>query len=391
MKDIFIIFKKELKRFLTDKRMIATLLLPGVLIFCIYSLMGTFFQDMTANGVDPDTQYVVYIDRQPAEFSVFNGGAGMYNINVNQNGEQTSDGKKAAVASGEAELYIIYEEDFYAKMEAYTPASGQPAPQVEIYYNSTSTTSQTMYTYYTACLDAFEHSLANKFDVNAGGGTYDLASETELTAYILGLILPMILNTLLLAGCLSVAAESIAGEKERGTIATLLVTPVRRSHLALGKVFALALVALISAASSFLGLILSLPRLLGMNFTAVPYGIGDYFAILVIIILNVLLFTVILTIISTFAKSVKEATGFATPFMVLLIVLSLLSSVLPMNGLAGYFIPIFNSVLCLTSLLNMSFNLIGFFITMVIDLLLFGLGVFVLAKMFNNEKIMFNK
>lgn len=391
MKDIFIIFKKELKRFLTDKRMIATLLLPGVLIFCIYSLMGTFFQDMTANGVDPDTQYVVYIDRQPAEFSVFNGGAGMYNINVNQNGEQTAEEKKEAVASGEAELYIVYEEDFYAKMEAYTPASGQPAPQVEIYYNSTSTTSQTMYTYYTACLDAFEHSLANKFDVNAGGGTYDLASETELTAYILGLILPMILNTLLLAGCLSVAAESIAGEKERGTIATLLVTPVRRSHLALGKVFALALVALISAASSFLGLILSLPRLLGMNFTAVPYGIGDYFAILVIIILNVLLFTVILTIISTFAKSVKEATGFATPFMVLLIVLSLLSSVLPMNGLAGYFIPIFNSVLCLTSLLNMSFNLIGFFITMVIDLLLFVLGVFVLAKMFNNEKIMFNK
>lgn len=391
MKDIFIIFKKELKRFLTDKRMIATLLLPGVLIFCIYSLMGTFFQDMTANGVDPDTQYVVYIDRQPAEFSVFNGGAGMYNINVNQNGEQTAEEKKAAVASGEAELYIVYEEDFYAKMEAYTPASGQPAPQVEIYYNSTSTTSQTMYTYYMACLDAFEHSLANKFDVNAGGGTYDLASETELTAYILGLILPMILNTLLLAGCLSVAAESIAGEKERGTIATLLVTPVRRSHLALGKVFALALVALISAASSFLGLILSLPRLLGMNFTAVPYGIGDYFAILVIIILNVLLFTVILTIISTFAKSVKEATGFATPFMVLLIVLSLLSSVLPMNGLAGYFIPIFNSVLCLTSLLNMSFNLIGFFITMVIDLLLFVLGVFVLAKMFNNEKIMFNK
>lgn len=391
MKDIFIIFKKELKRFLTDKRMIATLLLPGVLIFCIYSLMGTFFQDMTANGVDPDTQYVVYIDRQPAEFSVFNDGAGTYHINVNQNGEQTSEEKKQAVSSGNADLYIVYEEDFYTKMEFYTPASGQPAPQVEIYYNSTSTTSQIMYTYYTACLDAFEHSLANKFDVNAGGGIYDLASETELTAYILGLILPMILNTLLLAGCLSVAAESIAGEKERGTIATLLVTPVRRSHLALGKVFALALVALISAASSFLGLILSLPRLLGMNFTAVPYGIGDYFAILVIIILNVLLFTVILTIISTFAKSVKEATGFATPFMVLLIVLSLLSSVLPMNGLAGYFIPIFNSVLCLTSLLNMSFNLIGFFITMVIDLLLFVLGVFVLAKMFNNEKIMFNK
>lgn len=391
MKDIFIIFKKELKRFLTDKRMLATLILPGVLIFCIYSLMGVFFQDLAAGGVDPNTQYVVYIDRQPAEFSVFNDGADTYNINVNQNAALTVDEKKSLVAAGDADLYIVYEEDFYAKMEAYTPASGVAAPQVEIYYNSASSDSQTMYTYYTARLDAFEQALANKFDINAGGKGYDLASETELTTYILGMILPMILNTLLLAGCMSVAAESIAGEKERGTIATLLVTPVKRSHLALGKVFALALVALVSAASSFLGLIFSLPRLLGINFTAVPYGIGDYFAIFVIIIMNVLLFTVILTIISTFAKSVKEATGFATPFMILLMVLSLMSSILPISGLTGYFIPIFNSVLCLTSVITLSFSPVGFFITLAIDLALFVLGVFALAKMFNSEKIMFNK
>ncbi len=391
MKDILTIFKKELRRFLTDKRMLVTLLLPGVLIFCIYSLMGTFFESAIAGGTDADTQYVVYIDRAPSAFAEFDEGGGTYRITAYKDNGLTESEKKAKVAAGEADLYILYEENFYEKMENYAPSPGVAAPQVEIFYNSASTSSQTMYAWYTACLDAFEQSIANKFDVNAGSGQYDLASESELTTYILGLILPMILNVLLMTGCISVSAESMAGEKERGTIATLLVTPVKRSHLALGKVFALALVSLVSAASSFLGLIFSLPSLIGVEFSAVPYGFLDYLVIFAILVMNVLLFTVILTIISTFAKSVKEANGLATPFMILVMVLSLMSSIIPLSGLTGYFIPLFNSVLCLTSVVTVSFNVAGFFITLGINVVLFLLGVFALAKMFNSEKIMFNK
>ena len=46
MKDILTIMKKELVRFLTDKRMIATLFLPGILIYMIYSFMGGVMGDM---------------------------------------------------------------------------------------------------------------------------------------------------------------------------------------------------------------------------------------------------------------------------------------------------------------------------------------------------------
>ena len=42
MREIFVIVKKELKRFFTDKRMIMSLILPGVLIFVLYSVMGNF-------------------------------------------------------------------------------------------------------------------------------------------------------------------------------------------------------------------------------------------------------------------------------------------------------------------------------------------------------------
>ena len=95
-------------------------------------------------------------------------------------------------------------------------------------------------------LDAYENSIANKFDINAGEGTYDLASERDTSATFFAALLPMLLMIFLFSGCMAVAPESIAGEKERGTITTILVTPIRRSDLAIGKITALSVIALLS-------------------------------------------------------------------------------------------------------------------------------------------------
>ena len=62
-------------------------------------------------------------------------------------------------------------------------------------------------------------------------------------------LLPMLLMMFLYSGCASVAPESIAGEKERGTIATMLITPTKRSDIAIGKILALAIIALLSGTS----------------------------------------------------------------------------------------------------------------------------------------------
>ena len=45
MKSILIIAKKELKRFFTDKRVLMGLILPGLLIFLIYTFMGNIIND----------------------------------------------------------------------------------------------------------------------------------------------------------------------------------------------------------------------------------------------------------------------------------------------------------------------------------------------------------
>ena len=107
--------------------------------------------------------------------------------------------------------------------------------------------------------------MANKFDVNRADSkadTFDMADDKDSTAQLFSSMLPFLLLIFLYSGCISVAPESIAGEKERGTIASLLITPVKRSHIALGKIAALSIIALLSGASSAIGTIASVPNLI---------------------------------------------------------------------------------------------------------------------------------
>ena len=209
------------------------------------------------------------------------------------------------------------------------------------------------------------------------------------------MIMPFLFVTLLFSGCMSVCSESIAGEKERGTIATLLVTPVKRSHLVIGKVISLGIVALFSAVVSFTGLMASIPKLLGgeVDLSFNMYGAGTFILIFVVILSTVLIFTVVLMGVSTFAKSVKEASSYAIPVM-LIVMLSGLSNFTgsgPATNQVLYLIPIYNSIQCITGVLSLNVDLLSLGICVVSNLCYFGIGVFVLTKMFNSEKIMFQK
>ena len=107
----------------------------------------------------------------------------------------------------------------------------------------------------------------------------------------------------LFSGCMGVAPESIAGEKERGTIATLLVTPMNRGQLAIGKVISLGVIALLSGLSSFIGTFASLPSLMGGADTGMDasiYGVTDFVMLFGVILSTVLLIVGLICVISTF-------------------------------------------------------------------------------------------
>lgn len=132
----------------------------------------------------------------------------------------------------------LFSRAFPGRHRILRPRRRQPRANVEIYYNSARTESGSAYQLVAAALNAFESALSNKFDINRGEG-FDLASEKEVVGQLFSQLFPMLMLIFLYSGCMSIAPDSIAGEKERGTLATMLVTPMKRGNLAVGKILSL--------------------------------------------------------------------------------------------------------------------------------------------------------
>ena len=290
MSGILTIMKKELSRFFSDKRTVAGILLPGVMIYLLYTFMGSAMG--SSFGVDEDYTPTVQAVALPASMEALFQQAGLPVSSIDLQGQQAA---KDAITAQELDLLVIFPENFDETVAANTFAGdGESAPNIEVFYNSASTASHTVYMELTQLLDAYEAQLVNKFDINARGAGGDLATEEDSMGSFFGMMMPMLLMIFLYSGCAAVAPESIAGEKERGTIATMLITPIRRSHIAVGKILALAVISLVSAASSTIGTILALPKMMGMEGAGVEmnasiYGIQDYLLLAAVIASTVLL------------------------------------------------------------------------------------------------------
>ena len=101
-------------------------------------------------------------------------------------------------------------------------------------------------------MNGYEEMLANKFDVLSGEG-YDFSAPTDFAVNMMSGLLPFIVVIMIFSSAMSVTLESVAGEKERGTLATILVTSAKRSHIVFGKVIPLSCISSIGALSSFFG------------------------------------------------------------------------------------------------------------------------------------------
>ena len=389
---ILVIMRKELARFFSDKRMVVSILLPGVLIYVMYSFMGQAMGSLY--GVEEDyvpTVQVVHLPDSVAGLVETGGGLNLLEVDASAVAEAQS-----AVTDQTLDLLAVFPEDFDQAVAAYTPAGGQPAPNVELYYNAASTASQSAYMLLTSLLDGYEAQLANKFDINAGDKIYDLATEEDTAGTYFASLMPLLLMIFLYSGCVAVAPESIAGEKERGTIATMLITPIRRGDIAIGKILALALIALLSGASSAIGTVLALPKLMGAasdGLSANIYGVQDYLLLAAVILSTVVLLVTLISILSAFAKTVKEAQAYVMPLMILVMVLG----VTAMFGggakteLWYYLIPLYNSVQCMVGVFSFSTVMSGVATALAANVIYTILGVIVLARMFNSEKIVFSR
>ena len=389
MKNILTIFKKEWDRVIKDRRLVfSVILLPGLMIFLIYSFMGNAISSFTEEEVQ-DVAIVAPVDDYISIYSNFETAE---TSNVSFIEASQIEEFKTRIDERDWELLIIFPENFETEV-------GTSIPNVEIYYNPNEMQSQSAFSRYNGYLEAYRTILINdKFGDTSmfqTALTSTPVDENEAIGEMMSMLLPMLVVMFLFAGAMSIGPESIAGEKERGTIATLLITPVKRSEIAMGKVLSLGILSLISAVSSFIGIISSLPNMLQMGDIDINiYGIKDYLMILVLLFSTVFVIVGVISVISAYAKSLKEANTLITPIYILTILVGV-SSMFGAGATDQYFmylIPLYNTVQSLTAILMFDPNTGIYILITIISNLLYVTGlIFLLNKMFRSERMMFSK
>ncbi len=386
MKNAFIIMRKEFARFFKDPRLVlGTLILPGLLIFFVYTLLGSVFYEKepsyTLKIVNPSASFAALFEEQDA-------------YTLEEAEASQVEAIKGEIKEGKTDLLIVFPNNFDAILVggAYAPPGEESSPNVEVWYDSAQMRSATAYNTVAGLLDTLEDMVSSRFDVNLSGGG-DLSTKAETEASYYAMLLPFLVLTFLFSGCLGIAPESIAGEKERGTIATLLVTPIRRSELVIGKICSLSVLSALSAISSFIGTFLAMPKLMGGNIGDMfaAYTAGDYLALFAVMLSAVLLIVCIISILSAYAKSVKEATAFAMPVMIIVMLLGLSSMIFgTVKNPAAFLIPAYNCVQMMSQIFSRALSPVCLVITLASNAVYIGLLVFALTKMFKSEKCMFN-
>lgn len=382
MKHIITIIKKELIRVFRDRRLVFMIFIfPALMLYAMYSLMGNFM-------FSTPEKYIVETKNLPTEIQTMLNQS-IENIEYKQYDGNLEDAK-LRLKNNESDLILIFEDDFSLDLTKLN--------NIQIIYNPASNGSSTIYQSTTLILDAYKKAIQEQIY----GSNFEIfniesilaTEEDEAIGQMYALILPFLIITFLFSGVTSVAPESIAGEKERGTITTLLVTPVKRSHIAFGKIISLSILAILSAVSSFIGVIISIPKLMGDMAGAMtnPYQMKDYAFVLAVLIVTALILVSLVSIMSCFAKNTKEASMYSMPLMVISMAISMTSMIgIKANNNLLFAIPLFNSIQLLSEIFTFELNIVHFIITIITNIVFTGILIYILTKMFDNEKIMFSK
>ena len=387
------IIKKEFARFFGDRQLLFTAVIrPGLLIYIIYSFMGSGIESMVSEGADDVV--TVRVENMPQSVApLFDSLPST--VTIEQPFQQPDI--EALEDKSINTVLVRFPADFDRQLVEYDPQSGIPAPNVEIYYNSTNNASQRVEYALDAMLSSFEDGMSNRFDINRADSEemrFNQASDESIGAMVWSKLLPMLILMMLFSGVMAIAPSSIAGEKERGTIATLLVTPMRRNELALGKIVSLSSIALLSGISSFIGIALSLPNMVpDAGELSFHYTASDYLVLLLIIFATVLIMASAVSLLSALAKDVKNAGTMITPFMLVI----MLSGLLPMfqdgasQSLAVYLIPFYNSMEVMVAVFLHEMQWSTVLVTLGANVAYTGIAVWGLTRLFNSEKVMFSR
>lgn len=210
----------------------------------------------------------------------------------------------------------------------------------------------------------------------------------------LSFFLPYILITMSLTGGLSAALDASAGERERKTLESLLLTPTQRGSVLIGKILAVTVTSLAAALVSIISMLVALSQI---TFGAAS-GIGHItlspLAAVVMVWLAVLLagaFASLTITLGTLARSFRQGQAYATPlYFIAIFPASIVLFIPDFNpSLAYYLIPVLNAVLVLRdAIVRGSIAWLPLIVTSVSLVATGGVCFYLALKLFTREALL---
>lgn len=388
------LFKKEMLDVLRDKKTVLMMVVVPLVIYPLImilsmGIMSSVSQEMAkstynvAVGGEYREEYIRLLKETESE---------EYSFNIVE-----SDTKETDLQNGKIDLYIVAKD-----------VIGEE--QVSVFYLSASTKSSYALN---IVLDKIEERSQKKTDellVEAGLDPegilkpikisyLDHSTAEESTGSLLGSILPFMLVVSILMGTMYPAIDTTSGEKERGTLETVLTLPVTSKELIFSKFMAVGLFGIASALLNLISMCGVMAYMLNMMETmgAGVFGqisVGKFVPPVIIGVLCVLAFAIFVSALSmcvcAFAKSYKEANNYITP-VTLVVMLASFVSIIPNIELTKTMslVPVVNLCLLLRDLLVFKFNYLNILLVLFSNIIYGIVAVLILGRIYNSESIMF--
>lgn len=399
-----VILSKELKRVFGDKKMVFSLfILPIILIAGIYGVM--FFLIGKEKSSINEHVSEVFVQNMPDNFSELMSKHTECNINVIPAGESV-ESYKDGLLDGTYDLVVVFPENFYENFK--NADAGSALPDIKTFYNPSENNSGEARTRFTGTyLEEYKQILLKErfgsldyamvFSVDADNPDMIVQDKDKATGKILGSIIPYLITILIFAGAMGLGVDTIAGEKERGTIANLLISPIKRVDIIMGKIVSLAIVSVLSAAVyviSFIGSAVVLSGMGGMgemvNGLSLNFTTVQIIQFVVLLLGLVLLYVGIIGFVSLLAKNVKEAQSFIMPVYIIVMFAGMITMYSGDVTSGSYMIPVYNTSAAFKGIFERTITMNQYLTSTIITYAFAGVMVWLMVKAMNSEKIMLN-
>lgn len=407
MKGFRAILGKELDRVLKDKKMIFSMfILPVILVVGIIGLIAVLIQNIESD-VEENVSTVYIIDA-PDNFKAMLQETEKYEIEYYDRDSMesdTMDSFKQQLKDGELDLVIEYPENF---TEQVYNTEEVMLPQIKTYYNPSEDYSSAARSELLVYLEQYRLSLVAEkfgsveyamiFTVDSDNPDMEVQDDNKAFGKMLGMMVPYFVTMMIFASAMGLGVDSIAGEKERGTIASLLLSPVNRVEIVLAKVVSLGILSVLSALvyiASIGGVIAIGVNFLGgesiMEGMSISFSPLQIIELIVLIIGLVILYVSIISIVAVLAKDTKQASSYISPVYIVVIIAGMINMyTMGEPSMGEYCIPIYGASVAFKGILMGSTTIPQFLMTL---LGTYGMAAIIIAlttKAFKSEKIMFN-